>query len=313
MKKLAKKLILPTLDRVRSIVRKGQLKSELSRITKAELVRDLEQMPLGVKAAVLVHSSLKNLGYVEGGPNTVIEALIQVVVDKNAGTLVFPTFSINGTMYNSLANPEIFDVRETKSNLGAIPESFRKFPGAIRSVHPTHSFAAIGQEAEWFVKDHHLCGSTFGVGSPMQKLMERDGMLVGLGTNIGNVTFYHCLEDCNPGFPVDVYSDDSPFSVDCVDWDGCKHQLSLPAHKPGISRHRIDHKDSQALRAFYEERFRAKAGLSFTPVGSTRAWSVSMRSIYQETENLMKAGITIYSGKHDLSKLRELAEGNRDG
>src|SRR5690606_27894928 len=107
----------------------------------------------------------------DGGPQTVVDALIESIVRERSGTLMLPTYSINGTMRNTLLVGQseggiVFDVRSTPSNLGAIPEAFRRHPGVVRSVHPTHSFGAIGALAEELVAEHHTCGSSFGRGSP---------------------------------------------------------------------------------------------------------------------------------------------------
>ena len=165
----------------------------------------MDAIPLPDGAVVLVHSSLKALGFVEGGPSTVVDCLVESIVRRRHGTLVLPTFSIDGTMYGTLqaANPDtvLFDAVKTPSNLGAIPEAFRIYPGVVRSVHPTHSFAALGPLAQELTATHHLCGSTFGQGSPMAAMLSHDSWILGLGTNLGNVTFYHCLEEIEDDFP----------------------------------------------------------------------------------------------------------------
>ena len=56
--------------------------------TKQSLIRDLEQMGLDPKGTVLAHFSYKSLGEVEGGPQTVIDAMVTYMKD---GLMVFPT------------------------------------------------------------------------------------------------------------------------------------------------------------------------------------------------------------------------------
>ena len=60
-------------------------------LTRSDIVDGLRALGLAAGDRVVVHSSLKAFGRVEGGPNTVIDALEEVITP--AGTLVMPTFS----------------------------------------------------------------------------------------------------------------------------------------------------------------------------------------------------------------------------
>lgn len=279
---------------------------EASRTTQSleGLVVELDRLPIRRGAAVLVHSSLKALGYVSGGAETVVEALIGAIVERRGGTVMLPTFSIDGSMHRTLTSDREFDQRATPSNLGAIPEAFRRHPRVKRSLHPTHSLAAIGPDAAMLVEGHHLSGSSFGEGSPMAKLLAADGYLLGLGTDLGRVTFYHCLEEIEEAFPVDIYTPDSPIDVACRGDDGQVHQLSISAHAPMIARRRIDQPDNQALRTFFQDCFEVQAGLTWHGVGEARAWLIEAGRLYAEIKRLMQAGVTIYSSPSDLEVYR---------
>ena len=90
---------------------------------------------LGVRrgGVLLVHSSLRSLGYVPGGAETVIRGLLHALGEE--GTLLLPSLSYD---HATPRNP-YFDIRRTPSNVGAIAEYFRQRPGTLRSMHPTHS------------------------------------------------------------------------------------------------------------------------------------------------------------------------------
>ena len=276
------------------------LRSALPPVTIQDLVADLRRLPIPSQRPVLVHSSLKALGFVEGGPAAVIAALEQVVVKEKGGTLMFPTYTISGTMLASLQQGIEFHVGSSRSTLGALPEAFRQWPGVIRSVHPTHSFAALGPDAGFLTASHLSCGSSFGAGSPMARLMERDGWLLGLGTNLGAVTFYHVLEDIEPDFPFPVYAPSGPYRAACVDREGRRHEVEVQAHDPAVSITRIDRPESGALRDFMAGRLEQRAGLSWHGVGHSRSWLVSAAQMYQEIRGLMHEGITIYSTPDQL-------------
>ena len=93
-------------------------------------------MPVG--GLVMVHSSLASMGFVRGGAETVVDALLESLGPD--GTLVVPTFSWQGE--------GIFDPRKTPSKMGAISEAARRRRSARRSIHLQHSIVVIGPLAE---------------------------------------------------------------------------------------------------------------------------------------------------------------------
>jgi aminoglycoside 3-N-acetyltransferase len=290
-------------QKVHAARRRQEMKRTRKAYTRDDVCAGLRTMPIPPKSVVLVHSSLKALGYVDEGAPGVVQALVEVFVRERGGTMVCPTFSIAGTMHAALRTGGIFDVRNTPSNLGAIPEAFRNHPEALRSVHPTHSFAAIGPNAHDIVDTHHTCGSSFGVGSPMGVVLESSGYLFGLGTTLGTVTFYHCLEEIEPAFPLDVYSSDSPFRARCRDYSGGLVEVMVKAHDPVVSRTRIDRPENEAIRSYVTRALEERAGMAWTTVCDARCWSIEARRMYDEMRRLMALGITIYSTKDDLARL----------
>lgn len=60
-------------------------------ILKEEIVQKLREVGLEKSDAVMVHTFLKRMGYVCGGAQTVIEALMEVVGED--GTIMMPTQS----------------------------------------------------------------------------------------------------------------------------------------------------------------------------------------------------------------------------
>src|SRR5262249_41553617 len=140
----------------------------------AEIIAALRGLPLPNGAVVFIHSSMSKLGYVEGGAATVVAALDEVIVGERDGTVAGPTFSMTGLMADTLRAGEVFDVRRTPSGTGRITELVRQRPDARRSLHPTHSVAAIGPRALWLVGGHHLDTRAFGQYSPFARVLEAD-------------------------------------------------------------------------------------------------------------------------------------------
>ena len=148
---------------------------------------------LGVRegSVLLVHSSLKSLGRQGLTPAHVIEGLRLALGDH--GTLVFPTLSY---MSCGPAHSLTFDVKNTPSCVGAIPEYFRtSVEGAKRSLCPTHSCAAIGELQEAVVGGHHLDNTPCGPNSPFHRVMELDGSILFLGCGTNCNTSMHAIEE----------------------------------------------------------------------------------------------------------------------
>lgn len=164
----------------------------MTTVAKSDILRGLRG--LGVKEGyqVLVHSSLSSLGHVIGGADAVIDALLEAV--GPAGTVLVPTLTGSETL--SPDNPPEFDPQRTPCWTGRIPETFRQRPEAVRSLHPTHSAAAIGAEAIALTREHAWSVTPCDELSPYGKLARRpDGYILLLGvTHESNTTFHHAEE-----------------------------------------------------------------------------------------------------------------------
>jgi aminoglycoside 3-N-acetyltransferase len=163
---------------------------------------------LGVKPgmALIVHSSLRSLGWVNGGPAAVILALEHVLTPD--GTLVMPTHTSDLSDPANWVNPPVPEVwwetiRDTMPayepdltptfNMGVIPETFRKQAGVLRSSHPQESFAAWGKHAALITADHAL-EDAFGEHSPLARLYDLGGWVLLLGVGHANNTSLHLAE-----------------------------------------------------------------------------------------------------------------------
>src|SRR5512134_2702773 len=109
-------------------------------LTFDKLVEGFRKLGVEEGDTLLVHSSYKSLGAVDGGPQIVINALEAVLGEE--GTLVMPTFSFN---FNK-GMP--WDVRSTPSKMGILTELVRNEPRSKRVFHPIYSFAILGKHAE---------------------------------------------------------------------------------------------------------------------------------------------------------------------
>jgi aminoglycoside 3-N-acetyltransferase len=152
---------------------------------------------------VLVHSSLSRFGYVEGGADAVIDALVETLGPD--GTLImsaittnvkFVTTCIGAADQGVVAPVDLFDVTGTKTYAGTIAETFRIRPGVKRSWHPTHSVSACGARADEMIANHENAAGPCGNGTPYVRICDLDrGFILLLGVNHMSNTALHGMEE----------------------------------------------------------------------------------------------------------------------
>jgi aminoglycoside 3-N-acetyltransferase len=163
----------------------------MASITQDDIVYGLRQLELEAGTPVLAHSSLSSFGYVRGGADAVIDALLETVGPK--GTVLVPTLTGSETL--SAENPPFFDPATTPCWTGRIPECFRQRAQAVRSLHPTHSVAAIGAQAQSLTKGHEYSITPCGPDSPYGRLAQAGGAILLLGVTHSCNTTFHYVEE----------------------------------------------------------------------------------------------------------------------
>lgn len=181
-------------------------------VLKNDIVAALKKAGVKPGQAIMVHTSLSSLGFVCGGAQVVIEALLECVGEE--GTIMMPTQTwknLDPTAGVHWEEPKewwqtirenwpAYDKNITPTNtMGAVAEMFRKWPGAVRSEHPARSVAAFGKYGEYLTKDHDL-SNIFGDGSPIGRLYELDGYVLLLGVGYDKNTSLH-LADARADYP----------------------------------------------------------------------------------------------------------------
>jgi aminoglycoside 3-N-acetyltransferase len=151
-----------------------------------QLCQQLRELGVQAGSSILIHASMKSLGPIGGDAQTVVEAILEAV--GPSGTALFPT--------HTWAKLAPFDVIETASvAVGVIPEVARHWPGAVRSLHPTHSVVAIGPSAGRLTEGHYFSPTPCGYESPYHRLAETGGSVLLLGVNHERNTSLHLAEE----------------------------------------------------------------------------------------------------------------------
>jgi Aminoglycoside N3''-acetyltransferase len=183
-------------------------------VTTGRMVHDLRRLGVEDGDVLLVHSSLSSIGWVCGGPQAVVEALLRAVGGE--GTLVMPAQTGDWSDPAEWQNPPVpaewheiiyrewpaFDPDVTPTRgMGRIAELFRTYPGTKRSGHPQVSFCANGRHADAIVSEHPLTPQ-FGMPSPLGKMYGMRAKVLLLGVGYHACTSFHLAETRLPSMPV---------------------------------------------------------------------------------------------------------------
>ncbi|OAQ98950.1 hypothetical protein LLEC1_00581 [Akanthomyces lecanii] len=174
--------------------------------TRASLAKDLD-LVLGAGDTVLVHSSLSKVGWVCGGAEALVRAVLDVI--RESGTLVVPTHTSDNSDPEEWRAPPVpeswwptirasmpaFDPAVSRTRqMGVVAETVRGWPAMRRSAHPQTSFAAVGSRAATITAGHRL-DSMMGDESPLARLESVVGakvLLLGVGWD--RCTAFHLAE-----------------------------------------------------------------------------------------------------------------------
>jgi aminoglycoside 3-N-acetyltransferase len=173
-------------------------------VTAAWLARDLTALGVRPGMLLMVHCALSRLGWVIGGPATVVAALREAVGD--GGTLLLPAFCGDNSDPREWQHPPVPEAwwAEVRAELpaydpatsptrgmGVVPEYFLRLPGVQRSAHPQVSWAGLGPLAGPVLAGHQL-DHGLGENGPLARCYEQDGWVLSLATQ--RTTVLHLAE-----------------------------------------------------------------------------------------------------------------------
>jgi len=183
------------------------------RVGKDRLVEDLTRMGIEEGDHLALGVSLKSIGYVEGGPDALLDALLETVGDD--GTIFLPAHTMGFRLYllkpgkrvrmsdGRMFSPwdYVFDPDTTPPVTGLVPTTLWKRNGSFRSSHPINSIVAMGKDARYLTSQHDDGASPF---SPYSTLADMDGKALFIGLNGRLVGLRHRaqrLAGLTEGFP----------------------------------------------------------------------------------------------------------------
>lgn len=199
-------------------------------IRRKDIVAALRRAGVDRGDLIMLHSGLSGFGHIEGGADTVIHAFMEAIGPR--GTLLLPAFTpsfiyFNGSCVKSKqARP--YDPECAKDIwVGTIPQTFLKYKGVFRSIHPTHSVIGRGPLAKTCLQEHEETDPPTCRRSPFGKLLDYHGKMVWFGADLDSTTFFHFLED----------EMNMPYLAEAVCRvkrpDGSIRTVLIPKHLPG--------------------------------------------------------------------------------
>jgi len=202
----------------------------------ADLTSALIALGVTTGDVVLVHAAYNEFIGFTGRPSDVLESLRSAV--STSGTLLMPSMPFTGSALDYVRSGQMLDVRRTASQMGLVTELFRRSPGTIRSLHPTHPVLASGPEADRLLRDHPLAGTPCGRHSPYAKLTEVGAKILLLGTGVAVLTYYHYLEEeLESRLPRSPFTQET-FAIAFRGYDGETRQVTTRLYDQELSARR---------------------------------------------------------------------------
>jgi aminoglycoside 3-N-acetyltransferase len=173
-----------------------------------DLTRDLRTLGVSTGEIVLVHASIRSLGWVSGGGVALLEALREAVGPR--GAVIVPTFTTymsDPQMWTARPVPPAWweSIRTTlpgfdrhlhasQPGLGRFPEIVRTHGTAVRSGHPLFSLAGVGEAAASLLADSPHDWA-LGVNGPLQRITDAGGKILTIGIPWwSRCTLFHLAE-----------------------------------------------------------------------------------------------------------------------
>lgn len=153
-------------------------------LTKNDILKQLSAFETYGKP-VIVHSSLKAIGEIDGGADTLLDVLIEHFT-KDGGLLCVPTHTWKTC---------VLDLNKAESCLGALPTVAAGRVGGVRSMHPTHSVTVFGGRAEEFVENEVNVDSPTSPDGCYGNILKEDGFVLLIGVGQEKNTLIHCMEE----------------------------------------------------------------------------------------------------------------------
>ncbi|MBP3376877.1 MAG: AAC(3) family N-acetyltransferase [Clostridia bacterium] len=244
--------------------------------TKEQIKAQLCEMGIRNDDTVIIHTSFKAVGAVEGGPDGFIDAFCEYLSD---GLFLVPT----QTWANVNREHPIFDPKTTEPCIGLIPRTAYKREDGIRSLHPTHSMWAKGRGAENFIKGEDSAETPARVGGAWWKLGEMGAKILLIGVDHGRNTYIHAVDEIEE---LDDRLTDNTWNVTVRTYDG--NEVTHPFRSHDASRTgSLNFNNFEKAFVYHGAQTDGRIGDAYTRVvDAAKCKEVLLRIYSRTTENL---------------------------
>lgn len=254
--------------------------------TKNDLLKDLQNMGLAHNDSIMVHSSMKAIGDVEGGADTVVDAFMEYFKD---GLFMTPTH----TWAQMSEDYSLFNPKEEPACVGIIPNIFWKREGVVRSLHPTHSIAAYGNDAADYIKGEEKVNTPCQPGGCWSRLLDIDAKILMLGcTHIRN-TFIHAIEEL---LDVPERLTEKPADFQIKMPDGSIKDVAVHRHYNRHTEH-ISEEYDKLMQAYYD--LDAAKKVKF---GDAECILCDARKLYEVTKKVLSHEINCLIDRKEIPR-----------
>lgn len=239
--------------------------------TKQNLTKQLAEAGLLPTDTVLIHSSMKSIGLVEGGADTVLDVWMEYFSE---GLLLLPTH----TWRQMSAEYNVFDPEKEESCVGLLTNLFRKRDGVVRSLHPTHSMAAYGRAAADYIRGEENCNTPCTPGGCYDRLRAVNGKILLVGVGHERNTFIHSVEEV---LNVPNRLTDKPTMFYVVMPDGQQKKVYMRRHYNAMQPH-ISEDFVKLEQAFYD-----RGAAKRVPFGGASCILCDAEKVFEVTRDVL--------------------------
>jgi aminoglycoside 3-N-acetyltransferase len=157
-------------------------------VAKSDIIKFLEDIEIKHDDTVLIHTSLKAIGGLDGGADMLIDAFCEYLYD---GLFLIPTH----TWDDVLPDKPFYDVKTTMPCIGTLPCVAVNRKDGVRSLHPTHSVMAFGKRAREFIKGEEMATSPASIGGCWSRLYDEHAKILLIGVGHDKNTYFHAVDE----------------------------------------------------------------------------------------------------------------------
>ncbi len=251
-------------------------------LTKEEIFKTLKDIGLKSNDVVMIHSSLHNIGKIEGNAEGLISYLKEYFKD---GLILLPCHT--WSFINK--DDDILNLDEENSCVGMLPNIALK-SSFIRSHHPTHSIVAYGNNAKEYIELDNDVNTPVSPKGCFGSLYKYNAKILFLGCPLTKNTFIHSIEE---EFNVPDRFTSHIFHFYSKNKDGI-YEYNMPKHYSSLNPH-ISENYIKLEKPMIE-----KGIAQYFTFGEAKSIIVDSKKCYLYVSSLLKENTHIFDDNKEI-------------